>query len=279
MFRSFFLFAAIAFVTGSAYIWTEMPQLACQLRTYLPSSLPQVIPSKELTCFEQRYSIEQLVQKHQKNVKEKGGEYEAPRLELYPYLLMEVKYVKHGQTYESYLLWSLTQGEMVLNTQNWSMTHGYDDCLAAKASRDEMRVVNALALAGGQLDRGAVIEKVKLDPTHIDEWLEKCRRKHLVVQTGSQWRLHMQKPVISQDPVTQWRDDLVERSGDGAQIISARFREGQIMELAQAAFGTDFAIKRSQLIYLPVYNITFKAADGSKKTLKLNAYTNTPFSS
>lgn len=279
MFRSFFLFAAIAFVTTSAYVWTEMPYLADQIRTYLPSSLPQVLPSKELTCFEQRYNVDQLIQKHQKTVKEKGGEYEAPRLELYPYLLMEVKYVKSGSTYESYLLWSLNHGEMVLNTQTWNMTHGYDDCLAAKATRDEMKVVNALAQAGGQLDRGGVIERVKLDPAHIDEWLEKCRRKHLVVQMGSQWRLHVQRPQLSSEPVTQWKDDLVERSGEGAQIISPRFREGQIMELAQSAFGTDFAIKRSQLVYLPVYSITFKASDGSKKTLRLNAYTNTAFNS
>jgi hypothetical protein len=277
MFRSFFLLATLAFVTGAAYVWTEMPNVAQQVRSYLPASLPQVIPSKEMASFEQRYSVEQLVQKHQKNVKEKGGEYETPRLELYPYLLMEVKYVKSGNTYENHLLWSLNHGEMVLNTQSWTMTHGYDDCLAAKATRDEMRIVNVLAQAGGQLDRGALIEKVKLDPAHIDEWLEKCRRKHLVVQMGSQWRLHIQKPVLSQEPLTKWNNDLVERSSDGAFVMPARFREGQIMEMAQAAFGTDFAIKRSQTVYLPVYTITFKSVDGSKRSLRFNAYTNTPY--
>lgn len=273
MFRSLFLLAAAVTVIGSAYVWTEMPTVADQVRSFLPASLPQVIPSRELACFEQRFTLEQLTQKHQKTVKEKGGEYEEARLELYPYLLMEVKYVKSSHTYESHLLWSLNHGEMVLSTQNWNMTHGYDDCLAAKASKDEMRVVNALAQSGGQLDRGAVIEKVKLDPAHIDEWLEKCRRKHLVVQMGSQWRLHIQKPLLSQEPVTKWNNDLVERSTQGVFLMPGRFTENQIMEIANSAFGTDFAIKRSQTVYLPVYNITFKSTDGSKRVLRLNAYT------
>lgn len=265
-----FGFSLLSSIVAGAYFWTEAPlQWKDQLLEWLPSY--------EVSCLEVRYSPEQVLQKHQAKVCENGCSYDEASLELYPYLLMDVKYLKGTSSYEGKLLWSLTDGEIVLNTRAWQTSHGYDDCLMAHTSREEMRIINALSQHGGQLDRQRLLEYLKHDSAHVDQWLEKCHKKQLIIQTGNLWKLHMQNPNFCIEPVTQIKETLVQRSLSGAKIMNGRYRISQITELAKAAFGSDFAIKRSQEIYIPIYCLNFKHADGSRSTMRVNAYSSSLF--
>lgn len=267
MFRKLFIGLILALLVGGAYFLTEVPQARDKLENFLPKH--------ELMTFEAKFTPDQLVQRYQRQVDDKGATYEDPSLEFYPFLLMEVKYVKGPHSIEGNLVWSLSTGEVVLNTHQWSSTHGYDDCLMARATHDEMRIIHALAEKGGQLDRPGLVDALKQDPRHIDEWLERCRKKQLITQTGNHWKLHMQHPLFCLEPTTIMKDTLVERSAADAKLMAPRYRSAQIIELAKAAFGQDFAIKRYYEVYLPIYSLVFKYADGSKRTLRFNAHSNT----
>lgn len=267
--RAMVLIVGATLLAISAYVWTELPQAREKFQSYLPAH--------EVTALEARYSPEMVVARYQKQVNDKGSSYEEPNLELVPYLLLEVKYVKDSTSYEGKLLWGLCDGEIVLNPASWVKTHGYDDCLNAHANRNDMRIVHALAQHGGQLDRSGLLASLHQDAAKVDEWLDSCRKKQLITQSGNHWKLHMQRPIFCLEPLTPLHDALVERPLAGAKLIQARYRSAQILELAKAAYGDDFAIKRFEEIYLPVYSLVFKSSDGSKKTLRFNAYSNTLF--
>ena len=50
-----------------------------------------------------------------------------------------------------------------------------------------------------------------------------------------------------------------------------RFRTSQIETTAKAAFGNDFAIRKTTEIFLPVYSIVVQNPDGSQMTTYWNA--------
>jgi hypothetical protein len=264
MFRWLFSLIAISLIGLGIYYGYESPNWT--------NTIQDILPSHDLSALEVKFTPEQLIQKYQSRTSEKGLSYDEMQLELYPYLLMDVKYVKGANSYEGKLLWSLNNGEIVLNTRGWQISHGYDDCLMAHATKDEMKVINALAIHSGQLDRQRLLDYLKHESTQVDLWLEKCYRKQLITQNGNYWKLHIQEPIFCSEPITIIKEPLVQRPLSEAKIITGRYRSSQVMDLAKASFGSDFAIKRYQEVFLPVYSLTFKNGDGSKSILKLNAY-------
>ena len=61
------------------------------------------------------------------------------------------------------------------------------------------------------------------------------------------------------------------RSQSRYQAHQKRFRCAQIEQIARAAFGPDFAIRKTIEIFLPVYSITVQNPDGSQMTSFWNA--------
>ncbi len=263
----FFLFILGAFGYGAWQISGTHPELK--------DSLEKLLPASDLHTLEIRYTAEQIMLTHRKDLlKTHAHKYLESQLRFYPYILMEVKFCKTPKkTQESLILWDLCDGEMVLETKGWEKTHGFGDCIRAGTDRQEFKVINVLAKKGGKCDREDLLQGLHLDSTILDRLIDSLKRKQLVVFSGNEYRLHLQKPQLKASPETKINERLVTKTWKKAHKIPKRFSLFQITKLAQAAFGDDFAIRHTSDVYLPVHSIVVQNPDGSLHTSLWNALT------
>ncbi len=222
---------------------------------------------------EARFTPAQVMEMNKKELL-KGDKHKFldPSLKFFPYLLMEVKYsTPNSLTGEGIILWDLTDGEMVLNTQDWEKTHGFGDCIASEAEKYEFKIINVLSQQGGSIDREGLCRFLQVDSNVLDLWIESCHKKKLIVQSGNHYRLHFQEPKLHVLPETRLHDRLVTKSFKNAEKVPKRFSTSQIRKTAEAAFGNDFAIRSTMRVFLPVYSITVQNPDGSMHTSYWNA--------
>jgi hypothetical protein len=229
---------------------------------------------------EARYSPEWIMEKHKKELlKDKLHTFLKPSVQFHPYLLMEVKYTRSPQkTCEGLILWSLIDGEMVLNTSSWERTHGFVDCILANADREDFKVINALSAHGDVADRELLRKYLSIEEEILDIWLDKCRLKNLIVQHGSRYRLHLENPKLYVYPETALDEWFVTNPARKASRLPRKFRDAQIESIAKAAFGTDFAIRKTTEVFLPVIQIVVQNPDGSQMTSYWNALNGKRFS-
>lgn len=231
------------------------------------------VNSGSFHTLEARFTPIQLMELHKKELL-KGDKHKflEPSLKFFPYLLMEVKYsTASDYTGEGIILWDLTDGEMVLNTQEWDKTHGFGDCITAGTERYEFKIINILSQKGGSIDRDGLSRALQIENNVLDLWLESCHKKKLVVQSGNNYRLHFQQPKLHVIPQTLLQNPLVTKSFKNAERVTKRFSASQIRKTAEAAFGNDFAIRSTMDVFLPVYSLTVQNPDGSMHTSYWNA--------
>jgi hypothetical protein len=231
------------------------------------------LPSGEFRTLEIRYSAEEIMQSH-KNELLKNSSYSflEPKLLFYPYLMMDVKYAKgRGATGEGILLWGLNDGEMVIHTGTWEKTHGFEDCLAAKADKNDFKIIQTLVENGGIIDREKLYGFFNVDQEVIDRWTESCRIKKIIATGGNQLRLHLQNPLLKTEPATILDQPLVTQPAKHFHKVKGEYSTNQIKHFAQIAFGYDFAIRRTQEVYLPIYALAVQNPDGSVFTTYWNA--------
>ena len=179
-----------------------------------------------------------------------------PRLKFYPYLLMDVKYSSpEKKTREGVLLWGMADGEIVINTETWETTHGFRDCLDADACRNDFKVLQALATSKGYLSREELLTKLHVEPEVLEEWVDGAIDKHLIVQKGNNYYLHFEEPVLSILPQSKISQPLVTKPYNQALREPKKYSASQIEKSAKAAFGSDFTIRSTKEVFLPVYNI------------------------
>lgn len=250
---------------GAVLTWNRMPGLQSKVEEFLSGSTFQTL--------EVRYSAENIMDAHRKELlKDNDHVYLEPSLKFIPYLLMDVKYTRSQEkTGEGVILWGLVDGEMVINTSTWEKTHGFTDCITSNATRQEFKIINALASRGGSWDREGLSKFLNLENHILDTWVDSCRKKSLIVQTGNTYRLHLQNPKLQVIPETKLEHWLVTKPTKHAQRIKRRYRPAQIEMTAKAAFGNDFAIRKTSEIFLPVYSIIVQNPDGSQMTSYWNA--------
>jgi hypothetical protein len=222
---------------------------------------------------EVRYTAESIMDYHKKSLlKDSDHIFLEPTLKFYPYLLLEVKYNRtHDKTNEGIILWSLVDGEMVINTSSWDVTHGFKDCISSGADKDDFKIINLLAAKGGSLDRESLCKILNVDDDTLDAWVDNCRKKSLIVQTGNKFRLHFQNPKLLVIPETKIDQGIVTKIAKFARLAPTKYRSSQIESIAKAAFGNDFAICKKTEIFLPVYSIVVQNPDGSQRTTYWNA--------
>ncbi|MBN1914727.1 MAG: hypothetical protein JW769_02430 [Parachlamydiales bacterium] len=247
------------------WMWSSNPQVR--------SLLLQIAAPSKIQTLEIRYSAQGLMEMHKRELlKDAKHTFLKPTLQFHPYLLMEVKYSKTtDRTGEGIILWSLIDGEMVINTNTWEKTHGFSDCLSAHADKHDFKIINALAQYGGAMDRNALSQHLNVDDNVLDVWIDNCRRKSLIVQKGNIYRLHLEEPKMRVLPETKLMQWLVTKSSVKIDRIAKRFNIYQIENLAKNAFGNDFAIRKTTEVFLPVYNIVIQNPDGSQMTSYWNA--------
>ncbi len=252
-------------VSGGYWSWTYQPKVRAKIENFLSPATFQTL--------EVRYSAESIMDAHRKELlKDSNHSFLEPTLKFVPYLLMDVKYIRsHDKTGEGVILWGLVDGEMVINTGTWEKTHGFTDCIASNATRQEFKIINALASRGGSWDRDGLSKFLNIENNILDTWVDSCRKKSLIVQSGNTYRLHLQNPKLQVTPETKLDQWLVTKPTKHALRVKKRYRSSQIENTARAAFGNDFAIRETREIFLPVYSIVVQNPDGSQMTSYWNA--------
>ncbi len=264
--RPIFLLCLLLIAGAGSYLsWNRFPSFRTRVEDLLSGTTFQTL--------EVRYSAESIMEAHKKDLlKDANHVFLEPTLKFIPYLLMDVKYTRNlDRTGEGVILWGLVDGEMVINTSTWEKTHGFTDCITANATRQEFKIINALASRGGMWDREGLSKFLNLENNILDNWVDSCRKKSLIVQTGNTYRLHLQNPKLQVIPETKLEHWLVTKPTKHAQRIKKRYRSSQIEVTAKAAFGNDFAIRKTTEIFLPVYSIVVQNPDGSQMTSYWNA--------
>lgn len=258
-------FTSLAVILGGVIAWTSVPSFRTKIEEFTSSGTFQTL--------EVRYSAEHIMETHRKELlKDNEHAFLEPVLKFYPYLLMEVKYNRsYDKTGEGVILWGLVDGEMVINASTWEKTHGFRDCIASNATRQEFKIINALASRGGTWDREGLSKFLNIENHILDEWADTCRKKSLIVQNGNSYRLHLQTPKLQVIPETKLDLNLVTKRTKHVARAKKRFSSAQVEQIARAAFGADFAIRKTTEIFLPVYSITIQNPDGSQMTSYWNA--------
>lgn len=249
----------------TSWVWFNYPEARAYVYDFLSK--------KKFSTLEVRFTAENIMEVHKKDLlKDSSHVFLEPVLKFHPYLLMEVKYTRSQEkTGEGLVLWSLIDGEMVINTSSWEMTHGFKDCIGSGADKEDFKIINILAARGGSMDRETLSKNLNVDNDVLDQWIENCRRKNLIVQNGNNYRLHFQNPKLQVIPETKIDQSIVKKSGKYASRITKKFRPSQIENIARSAFGNDFAIRKKTEIFLPVYSIIVQNPDGSLMTTYFNA--------
>ncbi len=247
---------------------------------WLDSTHPEIrkhveeyLSSGSFPTLEVRYTAAQIMETQRRDLlKDSRHRFLEPQLKFYPYLLMEVKYnLSEHKTREGVILWDLCDGEMVIDTRAWDKTHGFGDCITASTQRHEFKILNILAKKGGSIDRDGLSKALQVENDILDGWIDSCRRKKLIVQAGNRYRLHLQDPRLRTIPETRLDHKLVTMSYKNAVRMPRRFSLSQIEKLTRAAFGNDFAIRKTTDVFLPVHCITVQNPDGSIHTSHWNA--------
>lgn len=230
------------------------------------------IENGEFQTLEARYLPQQIMDTHYKELLvDDSHHYLEPILKYHPYVMMEVKFSSDKKTHEEAILWSLVNGEMVLNADTWEQTHGFEDAINAQATRDEFKIINALAKNNGFRSKDDLLADLKLDAEVINPWITSALDKHLITRKGNTLHLHFENPKILVIPQTKFNRLLVSKPYNYSQRVSEKYSPSQIEKIAKSAFGNDFSIRRMLEVYLPVYGINVENPDGSITTTYWNA--------
>lgn len=233
----------------------------------------QYFDNGEFLTLEVKYTPAEIMETHREELlideKHVFGE---PTLKFFPYLLLEIKYTQdHKNTREGFALWSQVDGEMVINTETWDKTHGFEDAIKAKATRPEFTILNTLAKHHGSLTREKLQKELRVEEEALTPWVESALGKHLIIQMGNELKLHFQNPKILVTPETKMTQALVTKSYNYMHRIGRKYTSKEIERVAKAAFGQDFTVRDTKEVFLPVYCIEVKNPDDSSFTSVWNA--------
>jgi hypothetical protein len=261
---SIILVAAVLAV-GGWWLWNNNANLNGMIDQYVGNS--------DVLTLEARHTAQEIMEAHRDELLGNSKRsFQEPSLKFYPYLLLEVKYLTSDRkTREGVILWGLEDGEMVVNTDTWEKTHGFQDTLDADATRNDFKILNALAARNGSMSRDELLRELHAEPEAADPWIDSARQKHLIVQQGGSYYLHVENPkflVTPQTKISQW---LVTKPYSHASRVSARYSKNHIEKISKAAFGPEFTIRSTKEVFLPVYNIEVLNPDGSVLTSYWNA--------
>lgn len=235
----------------------------------------QYVENGEFITLKAKYTSEQIMEAHKKELLvDNQHSFHDGGLKYHPYLLMEIKYyLPDKKSREGVALWSLVDGEMVINTDTWEKSHGYRDAINADASRNDFKIMLALAKAKGASSFEKLQKDLGVEKETLKQWIDSALDKHLIVKKGSTIQLHFQDPKISFEPETKMKDALVKKPYNHGQRVSSKYTNSQIQKIGKAAFGEDFTVRSLMEVFLPVYTIEVVNPDGSIFPTHWNALT------
>jgi len=244
-------------------------------RPELKSKVLEVVNTRTVQVLEARFTAKQIMEKERiALVKNDTHRCTEPILKFHPYLLLEVKFVNQEfRTEEGVILWDLVDGEMVTDTSTWEKTHGFADCLRTNAERHEYAILRAIAQNKGRANRQILTHALgSIDNNLVESWIERACKKKLVISLGDDdYRIHLHSPRIYVRPSTHISGPLVVQNCKCNECLAPHYAPKKIIKAAEAAFGSDFAIRSSKEVFLPVYSITVQDSRGSQHTTHWNA--------
>lgn len=263
--RLIFLLFMIGLLTGGWWLYYNHDQALDIVQQYVENG--------EFVTLEARYTPEQIMESHRKDLLiSEQHSFKNSSLKFHPYLMMDIKYTQSDKKpREGVLFWSLVDGEMVLNTETWEKTHGFEDAINADASRTDFKLMNALAKNKGTANFDQLQKELHIEKETLQSWISSATAKHLVVQKGNELQLHFQDPKILVQPETKLSNWLVTKPYDHALRSQRKYTSNQIQKITKAAFGDDFKIRTVTEVFLPVYSIEILNPDGSIRTSYWNA--------
>lgn len=270
LFKPIVLVGLIA-VLGIGYsLWNANPNFI--------HSVGQYIDNGEIKTLEVRYTPEKIIELYgHKLLGSSDRSFQKAELKFQPYVLFNVKFTAiDKKTKEGVLLWSLVDGEMVIDCEHWERSHGFEDAINAGATRNDFKILNALEKGKGKLTIDQLQKELHVEQEILLSWLEETKEKRLVVQTGNDIQLHFEQPRLLVTPQTKISQCLVTTPYSQAQKVSRRYSPNQIEKIMQAAFGQDFTVRSQEAIFLPVYSLDILNPDGSIRTVDFNAVTGNP---
>lgn len=264
------LLILLIFVIGSGWwLWKEHT-----IVDNVKDRLLAYIDNQDILTLESKYTPEQIMEAHRPEIiGQDKRSWQEPVYKFYPYLLLDVKYTEDQKSREGVLLWSLFDGEMVLNTETWETTHGFKDCLECQANRNDFKVMQILARHQGSAPIETLQKDLHVERETLDPWIESAKQKHLVVQKGTLLQLHFENPKLLVLPQTQIKQQLVSKPSSNAKKEPRNYSRNQILAIAKASFGDNFKVRNEQEVYLPVYNLQVLNQDGSTFSSDWNAIT------
>ena len=258
MLRFFFSLIGICIIAIAAFFVYEHKETILQ-------QIEGLKKEPHVNSLEASLSPDEIVQlKQQELLRDPGSSIAETQTVYLPYLLFDVKFVNSDKkTEEGRLLFSMVTGEMVLDTQTFSTTHGFEDCIEASASAEDFKVLHLLDANGGHMTRELLAQKLALDPEELGGILESLRKKHLIAVKGDTVRIHFQNPILNVVPKTKFAHPLVLKEVTSRQRLSPQFSKNQVKKIVKAAFGQDFAIRKESELYIPVIEVDVLMKDGS----------------
>jgi hypothetical protein len=263
--RGLIIAIIVAAGIGGWWVWNNDSHVAGLVGQYVDNS--------EFLTLEARYTAEKIMEQHAQELLGDGARsFQHPELKFHPYVMLDVKYnLADKKTREGIILWSLVDGEMVIDSDTWDKTYGFEDAINAKANRNDFKILTTLAKNRGRLTVDQLSKELNMEPESVQPWITSAREKHLIVQKGNDIQLHFQNPKILVNPQTKINQWLVSKPYNHAQKISRKYSSSQIQTAAQAAFGSDFTIRNVKEVFVPVYSIEVLNPDGSILTSYWNA--------
>lgn len=264
-------FLLVMFSLSGWWLWETIPDIK--------DTLYQYVENNDILTLESNYTADELMDIYRPAlIGESSKSFREPTLKYYPYLLVEVKYIDNKKSREGVMLWSMTDGEVVLNTSTWDTTHGFKDCLDCQATKHDFAILNALVKNQGSLSVDALQNELHLEQKVFQEWLADAISKHLVIKKddllkGEVVRLHFENPKLITIPSTRIEQNLVSKPASYTQRVAKNYSKRQLLKMAQAAFGPEFSVRSEKEVYLPVYNLEVQNLDGSIYTTEWNALT------
>lgn len=233
----------------------------------------QALPTSSFTALEPRFTANQIMESEKPSLlsgsRQQFGDYSVA---FQPFLLMEVKFTRPNDTTgEGIILWDLLDGEMILDVQTWEKSHGFADCINMHADAYELKILSTIAHHGNRADRQTLLQAMNMEGSMLDNWIDRCLKKKLIVGHHGVYRIHLESPKMAFTPLTRCNIPLITKSSKHPEKIKKTFSSSQVTRIAEAAFGNDFAIRQIHEVFLPIYCLTVQNSDGSFQTTHWNS--------
>lgn len=244
-------------------------------KDYLHNLVLQPQKAESIICFESDFTPEMLQKQLEKKLLKNERYSFADSQYLYlPHLLVDVKYSPDGRsTQTSKMLWDMQNGELILDTRTFETTSGFQDCLTSKANTEDFRILNLLAQSGGSISKERLINQLGYDEDLASARIDALRKKQLVTSLNDTVRIHVENSFFSVAPKTNITLPLVTKKSVRGQLVSNCYSSKELLAMISSAFGSDLAVRQSQIVYIPIIQLDIANPDGSIRTTYWNAIT------